>query len=1024
MKRKLMILSVFFMLPLFVHGALGPEVSKTHDGKLLRWEEGSRDYFVMFKSLIENLVTTPCPPQSNEPLGCDPPNNPQADACIDYHTGSTFTLEPHHIPEDAFVEAAYLIWTTNVDPDNFHGPLDNSVTLSFNSRSGAVSHSKTVTSHINGTMTTPPSFEFEAAEITARGAPPNVGAFTYRVEVTDFMQEIIHLGREEGSAYDGYSLMGDYNVKNMTCNAHVDYVQTSLMVGDWVLFFIYTSEHIRPKKIYVYNGFEAYQHQSEDILVAGFELPDEAEMRLTMVVHEGDPGLFGANQGNPLAPAVPEALSISGASTFDWIMLSNICNPFTTSMTGVTYVEVFNSISSFYGWQDEVPYCIGGVPPNYDLNEMEYGIDVDTFFFSAMDPLFAPHLVPGDDHLWLKVGANQDLIYTNLLILSIDTKRPKFDIPPNPDTPDGREKNYCSCSPDDDAVCEDRPFYFTIKVENWGENIAHNVTVQDALPSNVVYIPGTTEKLVRKDWVTGEWEKIPDVNGEFPLTSPTQVADSMYYCNSVTFECQDSILIRFKVKPVEGIQKHDVIRNSATITDNTGIEYFSNSSVPLRLRMGNCPSITECPEPSKEQCGGLGGNGGECTKDGDCDNGTCVDGQCVSSGSHDLTSDAVITFEEGINSPKSEGASIIIANPSENLVVGQFTLLATGDKEKSFEFLGTNITVTRNDNSTTLNNFRIVHDKEGTGSVSKGDKTIATAGNMTGDGANLNVINESDRIFSAGTLHSFLIVLDAEYSGETVTNVRFNVEINGPEAILVRDAGKVTVKGDKITFAEFRFEPSNGFIVTKGLNDPEVPPIENMEGVVPVLQVRTKSMQGGDTIDSITVRTLGQSVKFGSGIRKAYLYLDKDNDGTISSGDEKIGEISSFDGDRIDFENLNISYSEGEEKHFLVALDLRLKIGEMAQIQIPRAGGLRLDRNSTDEIAELPVTSKEFRYECREGDQDCLNFLDDDGCSCSIITSPDVNGRSMLNILTILLVLLLSFNLNKIIGKKPENTVL
>jgi len=769
------------------------------------------------------------------------------------------------------------------------------------------------------------------------------------------------------------------------------------MVGDWVLFFVYTSEKIRPKKIYVYNGFSEYQHTFEDINVTGFELPDEAEMRLTLVVHEGDPGNVSGTKN-------PEALSLSGAQTFDWVQLINICNP-PLNYSGMDYVEVYNSVSSLYGWQDTEPYCVGGVPPNYNLNELQYAIDVDTFFMSAKDPIYEPHLIKGDNNFWIKVSANQDVIYTNLLILSIDTKSPKFDIPPNPDTPDGREKNYCSCASDADAVCEDRPFYFTIKVENWGENIAHDVTVQDALPPLVEYISGTTEMLVKKEGVTGSWEKIEDTGGSFPLSSPTKIADSMYYCNKVTSECEDSILIRFKVKPIETIQKHQVIENTAVITDNSGIAYYSNSSVPLRLRLGDCPVVTECPEPPKEECGGLGGDDPDCESDKDCEDGqTCSDdGKCVSEAA-DLTKDTEITFAKGINSPESEGSSIIIPNPSKDIVVAQFTLLADGDKEKSFEFHGVNLAVTRSENTTALTKFRLVHDKGGTGEVAKDDKTISTVETLSGNSANLTVMDGSDRNFAAGTLHSFLVVLDAEHPGEVTSNVKFNVEISGPEAILVKDAGKPVVKGNKIEFASFRFEPENGFIFTKGRNDPEVPSLDKMKGMVPVLQIRTKSMQGDDTLRSIAIRPTAKSVKFGEGIGTAQLYLDTDNNGIISGTDQILAEVKTHEGGYMTFDNLNISYSKDEEKYFLVVLDLKLNDGEMAQISI-QSGRVRLADTSRD-IVELPVTSKEFLYECQEGDPRCEDMDDESGCSCGIIATPDINLKEIIYFLSLIIFML------------------
>lgn len=988
MKRIFFLALLLIFFPLAVSGSLGPNVSQTADGKTLRWEEGSRDYFVMFKSLVEDR-------HGNATFQS---GNPQADSCIDYNVGSTFTLEAHHIPEDAYVEAAYLIWTAGADPSLFNGGnTDNSVLLSFSSEGDSVSLSEYVTSSVTGTFQTPPSFEYEALQ----SGIADTGYFTYRVDVTDFMQEIIEQGREAGSAFDGYSLLGNYNVKEMTCTNHSNYVDRSLVVGDWVLFFVYTSEKIRPKKIYVYNGFSEYQHTFEDINVTGFMLPDEAEMRLTLVVHEGDPGNVSGTKN-------PEALSLSGAQTFDWVQLTNICNP-PLSYLGMDYVEVYNSVSSLYGWQDTIPYCVGGIPPNYNLNELQYAIDVDTFFMSAKDPVYEPHLIKGDDNFWLKVSANQDVIYTNLLVLSIDTKTPKFDIPPNTNTPDGREKNYCSCSPDSDAICDDRPFYFTIKVENWGENIAHDVTVVDELPPLVEYISGTTEMLVKKDGVTGNWEKIEDSGGGFPLSSPIKIADSMYYCNKATFECEDSILIRFKVKPIETIQKHQVVKNTAIITDNSGIAYYSNSSVPLRLRLGDCPVITECPEPPKEECGGLDGDVSDCEIDDDCEDGqTCSDdGKCVAE-SADLTKDTEIAFAKGINSPESEGSSIIIPNPSKDLVVAQFTLLADGDKDKSFEFHGINIAVTKSEKTTSLTKIRLVHDKGATGKVAENDNIIATVDTLSGNTVNLTVMDGNDRSFSAGTLHSFLVVLDTEHPGEVTSNVSFNLEITGPEAVLVKDAGKPVVTGSKIEFASFRFEPEDGFIFTKGENDPEVPTLDKMKGMVPVLQIRTKSMQGDDTLRSIDIRPTARSVKFGEGIGKAELYLDKDNNGIVTETDEKIGETDISEGGYMKFEGLNVSYGQGEEKHLVVVLDLKLKDGEMAQIMI-RSGRVKLADTSKN-IAELPVTSKEFLYECQEGDPSCKDAADSkNGCSCNMVAAPQDTSYFylffMLIISSILLVL-------------------
>lgn len=61
---------------------IGPNVSSL-DGKNLQWESGSFDYFVMFKSLMENKIRTPCAgADQNNSVGCDLDGNPEADSCL------------------------------------------------------------------------------------------------------------------------------------------------------------------------------------------------------------------------------------------------------------------------------------------------------------------------------------------------------------------------------------------------------------------------------------------------------------------------------------------------------------------------------------------------------------------------------------------------------------------------------------------------------------------------------------------------------------------------------------------------------------------------------------------------------------------------------------------------------------------------------------------------------------------------------------------------------------------------------
>jgi len=1018
---KRLFLAILISLPLLLQGAMGPDVSQVN-GKSLKWEEGAWDYFMMFKTLIKNDNRTICTPSTlnNCALGDDQPGNPQADACMDPNVGSTFDLISAQIPFDAHIAGAYLIWVSALPPEKVpSGETDNAVTLSFVGNEGTTLSAEIKATETPRTLTDTQDFSFgayeskntvnldcDSDEVCTTNEQLGVGfkcidgkcgthtvTYTYRADVTEFFDTIHSMNIEAGILNDGTGLLGKYTVSDMECTNDASYVATSGMVGGWALAFVYTSEQISPKKIYFYDGFEAYHFEEGVISTSGFELPNEAVVRFTMVAAEGDPGLAtSTNPDNPFggAPAA-EALSISGAQKFpvgEWLQLWNDCNQAkATDSNGLAfnYTEVYNSISSTYGWDEDVPFCVGGNPGMPDANLLEYAMDVDTFVMSAKDDAFAPHLVKGDQFLNFKIGANQDQIYTNLIVVSIDTKSPKFDIPKNPETPDGREKSYCTCSEVSDSVCSDRPFFFTIKVENWGENIADNVTVADELPRNVTYVPGSTEVLKTIGGKTGSWEAIEDVAGEFPLKNGYQVMDSMYYCDKDTFECQDKAIIRFKVKPIDTIQKNETIDNTATITDTSGILYYSNSSVPLRLKQSDCPPITECPEPPEETCGGSGGP--ECYEDGDCGDGMVCDesGNCVKN-MDDMTENAAITFAEGKNSPVSESSSIIIPNPSNDLVVAQFTLMAEGKEANSFSFDELSLAVKSSETATVLNNYRLIHDADGDGMVDEGEKVIATTDSAKSNIAKLSVIKEGDRAFPAGILNYFIVVLDAQYSDEASNNVTFNVQIDGKESFVLTDKGTPTVSGSKIEFAEFKFEPADGFVVTKGTNDPEVPAISEMNGETAVLQIRTKSILGDDVLKEIGFKPMTKSVKFGEGIKAAHLYHDVNNDGKKSDGDTKLSSITSFDSLTFaKFTDLSVKYAKEEEKYLLIVLELKMSNGEMTQIQI---GSGKVKLEAERDIVELPVTSKEFKYECLEGDPSCGGMNDDDpACTITVVES-------------------------------------
>ena len=560
------------------------------------WTRGSYDYFVMFKSLLENLDTV------------GEGGNPQADACTADQSAKKFTLSNDHLPDDAHIENAIVVWTGAVPVDKIEQPVKNSITLHFESSINDISLEKEFKTNNEGFVGYLQDFEFEWWEEIDTGIKR--AYFSYRKDVTDFFNELHEEGRKQEIPLDGLSIVGDYSVSGVECTDEMTYLQKSVMVSGWALILVYSSEKITPKKIHLFNGFDRYWHEESEIEVGEFEFTESPTVRLTVMVVEGDPGIVVAQNPETGQAATPESLQIQPEySDWAWLKLYNECNRLSEKeIIGETYyyTEVYNSISSVYGWDSFVPECIGGVPENMNSETIEHGIDVDTFVMnSSKDEEYRNYFIKGQQNMKIKIGANQDEIFSNFVIVSIDTKPASYDIPKNPNTPDGREKKYCSCSTDVDSICFDRPYYSYTKIENWGEDSAVNITISEEFSTQATYIEGTTEFATEFDeYGRGvNWQQIEDgADGEFPLLSPYKIADTLEACNPQNGSCAETIMIRYKLMPIDNLPKHAVILHSATINDHFDMQYRTNSNVPLRLGSGSCPLILECPEPDENEC--------------------------------------------------------------------------------------------------------------------------------------------------------------------------------------------------------------------------------------------------------------------------------------------------------------------------------------------------------------------------------------------------------------------------------------
>ena len=422
---KKIFVAFIFLVPLLLSAAIGDnDISVAPDGTQLKWDEGNWDFFIMHKTLIDHVTG-----EANDANSAT--TNPQGDT---FKESSTFKLTSKHIPTDAEIDRAFLVWLSTQDPDNLSGTTDHSVTLTFtNAGDPTFILTRTVTASKQGNLATTQvgNFEYEALNMPS-DISGNTGVYTYRVEISDFMKEIVTKGKSKGME-SGMALYGDYTVSGMDGSNHQNYLSTSGLVGGWFIPFVYTSPKISTKKIYFYHGLANYHFQSNTIEVSGFKLPDNPVIKLGLVVFEGDRGLANSATGAGLA-AEPEGLSVSGQKDpYIFTQLSNDCNPpafMDRDFEHFDYTEIFNSISSVYGWEDNDYYWCAGDLKNLlsTSNPLEYAMDADVFVVDASpEGPFHGIFEKGDRRFNIKIGANQDQVYTNMLIVSVETQKSETD---------------------------------------------------------------------------------------------------------------------------------------------------------------------------------------------------------------------------------------------------------------------------------------------------------------------------------------------------------------------------------------------------------------------------------------------------------------------------------------------------------------------------------------------------------------------------------------------------------------------
>ena len=512
--------------------------------------EGAYDYFILSKSLLANT-------------GAHSSYEPQGDTSIGVQGASDFLLETD-IPKDAVVEQAFLVWFASVNDTDSMMFTDNQVTLMTPDGEDHV-----VTASLQGNSASPQGFEFES--YYSKG----YYYYVYRVDVTDIIADYQY-DRENGEIK---SLVGEYKVSGVDdiydcaqSGEKHNYCVNASMIGGWQLILVYGSSQIARKRLYLYNGLTWSSNtlaKPTTINIANFELPEKAAVKVSFVTADGDDYI-----------AAKEYLEVKGALAAQSLVLGDAdgsCNPLN---------QPFNSKFRTVNYKGEVSEC-----------REELSFDVDTFFLqydeNVPDSIINPHVQYGTAAMDFYIKTGSDIVLTNYVILSVDTRLPAFDIP------EKNEKFLLSTTGQESKVCKDTAFGYQIVVENHGQEPAEFVMVSDMLKDRQEYIPGT----LQIDYTgTGKcFEDYPDNGGSFPLASGIMVADKMEICQDES-NC-DRILLRFLVKTPEDSPKNASFSNTANIWDaKTGEEsaYKTNQGLPVRATFAaSCDAFDDAAVKAK-----------------------------------------------------------------------------------------------------------------------------------------------------------------------------------------------------------------------------------------------------------------------------------------------------------------------------------------------------------------------------------------------------------------------------------------
>ncbi len=372
-----------------------------------------------------------------------------------------------------------------------------------------------------------------------------------------------------------------------------------------------------------------------------------------------------------------------------------------------------------------------------------------------------------------------------------------------------------------------------------------------------------------------------------------------------------------------------------------------------------------------------------CSDNGDCPAGMyCSPDSVCGLDPNTFASYAEISAELGEHSPGKTVGKRYVSPSAKRITLGQLMLhvKTPGETKKVYtRFSSVAVKKQASSKKIQLSEMSLIFDKNGNGSVDTGEPVWSDSVDEDSGVVRFAIADE----FKALKQGDYNVIFTGAIGYDEATiplNQLVAFKINDKALIDITARDSVAVIEPDITFPTLMLIPSGKVLVfSEGEHNPTAPTWEHLDGEVAVLHMSIMASGGNISFSSFTIKTVGNSVKFGPFLPSVMVYEDTDNDG---KGDVLLGTITGFTETsfaRFKPTTGTMSVKQDTTRNFVIAVDMRLISGQYAQFSVG-------DVESDVTVIGSSVSSDVFKYNCTEKDEGC-RLAESQGSSsgCSVL---------------------------------------